>query len=670
MHKRINPSPLAIPFRARLWFVVTVACLVLATGCTRPVQTTKAVSQNRESEDSFSVADTFRKATDIESGRNAVQQLNLYIGNHPDLKPAPLGKEESDTLRDQFALDPSDLAEVQSSVFTVLDAQHLQTCMLFRDAIRSLRIEDRSPLEKAKAGFDWVVRQVGIEERPGDSFPPNFVLRRGWGTALERAFVFMAVLEQLGLEGCMVAVPATPQEQDRMSYWIPGVLIEKEIHLFDTRLGLPLPGPKGEGVTTLTQVRAQPEILKDLSANPKLAYDVSPDQLKKVELLVACSLPAMSPRMKYLHEVLSPADGIKLWGDPVGSLKRFEQALGPSKQSGSRVRGWNQPGDINTPVRIVRYFLPQSDGGLDSSGRRDRAIAALLVPWRLYPNDLKRLEGEPGMRLQGLFGNPYPIFTLEAKMPKASLQSWLPGLYDPATGGASSQKASDLVERERMPRDLMLHGRVEEATNVLITIRDELVKQRAVEITPKKMADIRRWCQEIVEAYGTYLRLEKEARDPKSRYPVDPAALENARKMKDTLWAQAHPIMDLVQKSSAVYMVGEVTYLVALCKQEQAVRAQSKVDQAKHAKKSASPADVNSAKSAWTAAAGWWNTYLEEYGTARGASAARLFKARALCALGEPDQARALLNESSTGQSTFETIARLYLAKQLDGRKQ
>jgi hypothetical protein len=479
----------------------------------------------------------------------------------------------------------------------------------------------------------------------------------------------MAVLEQLGLEGCMVAVAATPQEQDRMSYWIPGVLIEKEIYLFDTRLGLPLPGPNGEGVATLTQVRAQPEILKTLNANPKLAYDVSPEQLKKVEVLVSCSLPAMSPRMKYLHEILSPAEGIRLWGDPVGGLKRFEQAIGSSKQSGSRVRGWNQAGDLNTPVRVVRSFLPQSDGGLDSSGRRERATATLLVPWRLYPNELKRLEGEPGMRLQGLFGNPYPIFTLEPKMPKASLQSWLPGLYDPATGGASSQKASDLVERERMPRDLMLHGRVEEATNALITIRDELCKQRAIEITPAKMADIRRWCQETVEAYGTYLRLEKEARDPKSRYPVDPAALEDARMRKDALWRQADAIQ-LVQKSSAIYMVGEVTYLVALCKQEQAVRAQSKVDQAKHAKKSASPADVSAAKSAWTAAAGWWNTYLEEYGTARGASAARIFKARALCALGEPDQARALLNESSTGQSTLETIARLYLAKQLDGRKQ
>jgi hypothetical protein len=631
------------------------------------VQTTKVVSHNRDSEDSFSVVDTFRKATDVESGRNAVQQLNLYIGNHPDLKPAPLRKEDYDTLRDRFALDPGELSEVQSSVFTVLDAQHLQSCMLFRDAIRSLRVEDRSPLEKAKAGFDWVVRQVGIEERPGDSFPPNFVLRRGWGTALERAFVFMAVLDQLGLDGCMVAVPATPQDQDRMSYWIPGVLIEKEIYLFDTRLGLPLPGAEGQGVATLTQVRAQPEMLKKLSANPKLGYDVSPEQLKKVDLLVSCPLSAMSPRMKYLHDMLSPADGVKLWGDPVESLKKFEQALGASKQPGSRVRGWNQPADINTPVRVVRYFLPQSDGGLDSTGRRERAVATLLVPWGLYPNELKRLEGEPGMRLQGLFGNPYPIFTLEAKMPRASLQSWLPGLFDPATGGASSPRASELVERERMPRDLMLHGRVEEATNVLITIRDELVKQRAIEITPAKMADLRRWCQQIIEAYGTFLRLEKEARDPKSRYPVDPAALENAKQKKDTLWRQADAI-ELVQKTSAMYMVGEVTYLVALCKQEQAVRAQGKLDQAKQAKKSASPADVNSAKSAWTAAAGWWNTYLEEYGAARGSSAARIFKARALCALGEPDQARALLNESSAGQSTFETIARLYLAKQLERR--
>src|SRR5262249_37323492 len=157
-------------------------------------------------------------------------------------------------------------------------------------------------------------------------------------------------------------------------------------------------------------------------------------------------------------------------------------------------------------------------------------------------------------------GIPYPSFILEPKMPRDSLQMWLPGLFEP---GASSQKASELVERERMPRDLMLHGRLDEATNVLITIRDELRRQRSVPITPELGAAVGRWCDLAVEVYGNYLRLEKESKDPKSKHPVDPGALESAKQTKAKLWAQGQAVYTLIQRASAEYMAGEVTYLVA-----------------------------------------------------------------------------------------------------------
>ena len=104
--------------------------------------------------------------------------------------------------------------------------------------MRSLRLDRLAPREQARACFDWVMRQVQLRDRAGDALPPDFVLRRGWGTALERAQIFLAVLQQLGIDGCMLAVPGKPGEP-ALRYWLPGALIGKEIYLFhETTTGI------------------------------------------------------------------------------------------------------------------------------------------------------------------------------------------------------------------------------------------------------------------------------------------------------------------------------------------------------------------------------------------------------------------------------------------------
>src|ERR1700687_5440056 len=80
-------------------------CLLAESGCSRPSQSSKAVVPAREAEDTFSVADAFRKATDLESYRTAVQQVNLYLAAHPEIKVSPLSREEQDTLQKEYALD-------------------------------------------------------------------------------------------------------------------------------------------------------------------------------------------------------------------------------------------------------------------------------------------------------------------------------------------------------------------------------------------------------------------------------------------------------------------------------------------------------------------------------------------------------------------------------------
>src|SRR5262249_33442527 len=159
------------------------------------------------------------------------------------------------------------------------------------------------------------------------------------------------------------ALPAEIEKHKTMRYWVAGVLVDNEIYLFDTRLGLAIPGPSHVGVATLRQVAAKPELLKQLTVDPNLRYDVSREQVKGAEILVCCSLAAMSPRMKHLHGLRDSLEGIRLWGEPIEGLKRFKKAAKANGLAETQVRGWNQSGDFNTPVRVTRYFLPPPEGG-------------------------------------------------------------------------------------------------------------------------------------------------------------------------------------------------------------------------------------------------------------------------------------------------------------------
>ena len=70
----------------------------------------------------------------------------------------------------------------------------------------------------------------------------------------------------------------------------PGVLIEEggrsDIYLFDTRLGLPLPGPGGNGIATLAQLREQADLLTRIVTNGSLSLDVDALRFPKGQDLI------------------------------------------------------------------------------------------------------------------------------------------------------------------------------------------------------------------------------------------------------------------------------------------------------------------------------------------------------------------------------------------------
>ncbi len=137
-----------------------------------------------------------------------MQQINLELSRNNQLHAPSLTAEENAKLREQAGLDNDEIAEIEGGNFTRLDGQHLDGCFLLRNVARALEVKGgaggggaavpETELQQAARAFAWVVRQVQLREHNGETVPPAFVLRRGWGRPFECALVFLALLEQLG----------------------------------------------------------------------------------------------------------------------------------------------------------------------------------------------------------------------------------------------------------------------------------------------------------------------------------------------------------------------------------------------------------------------------------------------------------------------------------------
>ena len=189
--------------------------------------------------------------------------------------------------------------------------------------------EARSLADAMKA-FDWVCRNVNLEsDAPLDeSEIEDFILnpdkegaaagvpglgyqRYPWQSMLygrgdyaERAKLMMLMLRQLKIDSVLLAVGETAKP------WAVAVAIGDDYYLFDTKLGLPIPGEKLGSIATLKMVQKNPKLLTalDLSTDESLADDtkywVRPDDLKSLTALIYASPDSASKRMKALQRDL------------------------------------------------------------------------------------------------------------------------------------------------------------------------------------------------------------------------------------------------------------------------------------------------------------------------------------------------------------------------------
>ncbi|MEX2111885.1 MAG: hypothetical protein WD845_01790, partial [Pirellulales bacterium] len=285
--------------------------------------------------------------------------------------------------------------------YRMIDAWYLQESVWLRDVSKGARADAFDDLDVAERLFDWTIRNVYLEpERDGageaNQHRPFETLLLGRGDALDRAWVFMLLARQQGLD--VVLLATADEDGKNLKPWVPALLTRGELYLFDCRLGLPIPGPddSGKNVATLSQVVADDQLLRRLDLDAEHPYPVTADELKHVVALVEGSPHGLSQRMALVESRLS--------GEHKMSLTSPGNALAERVRQLPHIEGaklWQHPFDI---------WLRQSTLGpaeLQAAAREVavfQAVPTLMTGRALYFKG--NLDGEHGAKVQLLNARP------------------------------------------------------------------------------------------------------------------------------------------------------------------------------------------------------------------------------------------------------------------------
>lgn len=259
--------------------------------------------------------------------------------------------------------------------FDAMGALELQEAFWLRDASRAARGSRSDDLSRALNLFDWTVRNIQLRPDPPPEgeydliHSPRQLLLLGHGDAWERAWLFILLARQQGLDVVMLGIPDDSQPHGYRP-WLPALLSGGELYLFDTRLGLPIPGPDGQPVATLAQVAADESLLSALDVEGE-PYPFRSADVQQVTALIEASPPYLSRRMRLVE--------LRLTGERKLALTV------PASSLADRLRSCDHVSDARL------WDLPYREVVQHGIAEARAATAKALEPYRvdLFPKDLR-----------------------------------------------------------------------------------------------------------------------------------------------------------------------------------------------------------------------------------------------------------------------------------------
>lgn len=328
----------------------------------------------------------------------AAQRLNQYLAESRSAGETPIEPLDSDVRRNLAArLSPMQLQDVESPQFGLTDSIHLETCFLFQRILEHVTARAETDLAKAEALFDWLIRNLQLEPSSSRTLPlpPRIAIMVGHGMEHERAWAFMELLRQIDIPCVLLAYESKTDDNSAAVYvpWLPAAIVDKQLYLFDTAIGLPVPGPGGKGVATLRQVRDDPSLLRQLDVDAQRPYRVQPEQLGKLIVLVESTPAYWSPRMRFLQQKLSGSNRAVLTSD----LKQVVAKAGEAIGEGIVQELWEFPYRVDELSRQPEYRD-------EISGTKDQPLG-VVTPYQFFGVSEARLA-----HLHGQFADAIPRY--------------------------------------------------------------------------------------------------------------------------------------------------------------------------------------------------------------------------------------------------------------------
>jgi hypothetical protein len=559
---------------AALLIAVVASVATFSSGCTKKPPTGSGTPTPATREGVTTALAGLESQQDLGHCRTALQQLdNLEsTGARPALAPNERGD-----LAALFRFTKTEEGEISQPTFSQTDAAYLEECLFVRAGVRSLKIDKRPPLERARVGFDWVCRMVYVDDRVTWAASPWMTLQTGSGVALSRAYVVLAAWQQLGLNGCLIGPPALKTEwsckQDipgTPQAFVPGVPVHyapvracglkvgTDVFLFDHTSGRAIPSADGKGVLTLAQAKATPERVKALA---------SADEVKNWQPFLAPTLSCMARRMEWLEQLNPANSGANLFVDIKALRHEFARDL-PDQP----IDGWNPEGDAHTATRVLgRYAAEEAKFSQGSILGRHRVA---IVPLENIPKTA--LTGQAETQIKVLYLQHFEFLRY----------GW---------GSA---------------RDSLVRGLFSEVTGVLERMKTDFENAGTRFDQDKELRkDFDAWAEEFQSLSAAIIRARER----------DPASLP-AAEAKMTEFLADRKKVDIqrafVRGTAARPLVAEVTYLMASAVHERGERAQ--LDGSERA------------AGLWRNTFDWWERFLDASARAHSALPAREAHGRAL----------------------------------------
>ncbi len=328
--------------------------------------------------------------------RLATQKLNQFFEGTPQAEYL-LDSADREYLKTQ--LSPEFVKELESPTWSIRDARHLEDCMMYH-AIAGRVGGTGSDLARVQRAFDWVVQQIqlvpagalGSRQLPQVPARPYDVLLRGLATEsdgywAERSWLFLVLCRQLGVDAGLLtysrgnviepllaragqspmgnSLAALQKPAKPVLVWLCAALIDGQAYLFDARVGLPIPGPDGQGVATLSQALADPTVLEQMDLPGQSPYGTSRASLlaspSRIGVLIDSSQGLLTPRMKLLERDLAGKNRTILHRSPAQQRDHFQQVLGSHC---GEIKLWSLPLDIETNLFTKPAFVESSKQSL------------------------------------------------------------------------------------------------------------------------------------------------------------------------------------------------------------------------------------------------------------------------------------------------------------------